>query len=286
MSSLPEPVSSREVPRGREITIISHSSLFYWWPVWFIGFIMAFLTYWGDHRMAIVPTGTQAVLDGTIEGFEGTRDILVVPEGKQLPRDRQTGAPLEPDLLMATSKNLGGLFLLILFLVIIVTNVPLRGLWSVTIILLIVVTALVLALLDWWDDVLRYFGLVQIYINAYGYFLLSFSLFIAWVLATFLFDRRIYMVFSPGQFRVHMEIGEGEIAFDTQGMAVHKQRNDLFRHWILGMGSGDLIVQTGGAHPQTFEMPNVLFVGSKVKVIEQMLQEREVIEGQMKAYPR
>jgi hypothetical protein len=49
------------------------------------------------------------------------------------------------------------------------------------------------------------------------------------------------------------------------------------------MGSGDLVVTTGGVNPQTFEIPNVLFVASKIRVIEQMLQEREVVRGQMEA---
>src|SRR5215831_16753812 len=35
--------------RGRrrpgEVTVVSHSDLFYWWPVWFIGFIMSAITY-------------------------------------------------------------------------------------------------------------------------------------------------------------------------------------------------------------------------------------------------
>src|SRR5688572_26237895 len=32
--------------RGKEdeIVIISHSSLFYWWPVWFFGYVMAAIT--------------------------------------------------------------------------------------------------------------------------------------------------------------------------------------------------------------------------------------------------
>jgi hypothetical protein len=65
-------------------------------------------------------------------------------------------------------------------------------------------------------------------------------------------------------------------------MVLHKRRDDLFRHWLLGCGSGDLVVRTGGASPQSFELPNVLFVGSKLRKAQQMLQEREVVEGQTK----
>ena len=43
-----------------EVKLISHTTLFYWWPVWAVGFLMAFLTYVGGNRMAIVPDGTVA----------------------------------------------------------------------------------------------------------------------------------------------------------------------------------------------------------------------------------
>ena len=43
-------------------------------------------------------------------------------------------------------------------------------------------------------------------------------------------------------------IGSGEVAYDTVGMAVAKRRSDLFRHWILGLGSG---VGVAGFHHQS-----------------------------------
>jgi hypothetical protein len=77
--------------------------------------------------------------------------------------------------------------------------------------------------------------------------------------------------------RVRLEIGEGETAYDTTGMTIQKQRSDLFRHWILGLGSGDLIVKTSGAQSHQFDLPNVLFQGRKVKMIEEMLRSRAVV---------
>jgi hypothetical protein len=38
-------------------------------------------------------------------------------------------------------------------------------------------------------------------------------------------------------------------------------------------------VKTAGATPQQFEMHNVLFVGNKLQLIQQMLQTREVVSG-------
>jgi hypothetical protein len=62
-------------------------------------------------------------------------------------------------------------------------------------------------------------------------------------------------------------------------MVVAKRRSDLFRHWLLGLGSGDLYVKTAGANAQQFEMHNVLYVGSKLQLIQDMLKTREVVAG-------
>ncbi len=97
-----------------------------------------------------------------------------------------------------------------------------------------------------------------------------------WLVTFLFFDPQIYMLFTPKQLRVRQEIGGGEVAYDTTGMVIQKQRNDLFRHWVLGLGSGDLIVNTSGAAAHHFEMPNVLFVGYKLRQIEQMLREVEL----------
>jgi hypothetical protein len=38
-------------------------------------------------------------------------------------------------------------------------------------------------------------------------------------------------------------------------------------------------VNTVGAHVQHFDLPNVLFIGKKVKQIEDMLREKAVVRG-------
>ena len=59
---------------------------------------------------------------------------------------------------------------------------------------------------------------------------------IIWLVTILVFDRQIYIVFTPGQMRVCTEIGGGEQLYDTTGLRLIKQRSDLFRHWILGPG--------------------------------------------------
>lgn len=56
------------------------------------------------------------------------------------------------------------------------------------------------------------------------------------------------------------------------------RRDDLFRHWLLGMGSGDLVIRIGGTNARTVELPNVLFIRSKLVTAQRLLQERQVVK--------
>jgi hypothetical protein len=252
--------------------------LFYWWPVWAAGFLMAALTYFNGNRLAIVPEGTEPVENVNIPEF-GTRSALILPAGKQLPVDRGTGKPMQPTLRMASRSGPGIMFVVVLLLVIFITNVPIRGLASVVAILAIILLVVVLSLFDAWEPILDFLVHSRIYINAFGYLAIAVPLFLLWLVFILIVDRQVYMVFTSGQLQVHQNIGGGEAAHDTIGMVVTKRRSDLFRHWVLGIGSGDIVVKTAGAGSQEFQMPNVLFVGSKVQMIQQMIQQREVVAG-------
>jgi uncharacterized membrane protein len=274
----------------REIKIVSHSTLFYWWPVWAVGFIMAIVTLFSGQSMAVVPKGTEPQQKRELPWLKGeakekqkpddyTRDVLVLPAGKHLAEDK-SGTAEKPHLAITSSKNVGVLFCTILLVVVFITNVSLRGLWSVIVIGTIIFMSIIFALLGWWDHILTYLSFLDIRINLGGYVFISLILLILWAVITFWFDHRTYIVFTPGQFRVCLEIGEGETAYDTAGMTFEKKRNDFFRHWILGFGSGDLIVKTSGALAHTFNLPNVLFLGREYRRIEDMMRTRQVLTGQ------
>ena len=62
-------------------------------------------------------------------------------------------------------------------------------------------------------------------------------------------------------------------------MRVEKHKDDVFRHWLLGFGSGDLTVKTSGTNAHQLEIPNVLRIDHKLELIRRMLQEREVVSG-------
>src|SRR4051812_42151861 len=57
--------------KQQEIKIVSHSNLFYWWPVWAVGFLMAAITFFDGHRLAIVPEGTEAYSSATVTAKDG-----------------------------------------------------------------------------------------------------------------------------------------------------------------------------------------------------------------------
>lgn len=92
------PVEAETPASQRELRIYSHSSILYWWPVWAVGYLMAFLTY--SH-------GNPA----------------------------QNEAAEQAQTWIHPSNSLGVVFVLVLFLVILITNFSVRGLASGMVIL-------------------------------------------------------------------------------------------------------------------------------------------------------
>src|SRR5262249_33511221 len=157
---------------------------------------------------------------------EETRPTLVAPKGSPLPTavtDEGDKAAVQPRIHMAESKYLGNVYALILLLVIVITNVPLRGLWSVLIIVTLVLLSIIFAQAGIWELIFHRSRLLDVHINMGGYIAISSALFIVWLFNFWFFDRQIYMIFTPGQVRVHLEIGGGETVYDTTGMVFQKQ---------------------------------------------------------------
>jgi hypothetical protein len=277
MSSSTRPSATPADDAPLELIVISHSTLFYWWPVWAVGFVMAGISYWSGDLVAFVPPGTRAEQNVGVQGFDGPRDVLIAPADRQLP-GTETGELAQPRLRMAASNNLGIVWALTLCLVAIITNVCLRGLWSVILIIVIGFTTVLLALLELWDPILRTVQGIDIHLTACGYLSISLFLFVMWLFMFLVYDRQIYLIFSRGQLRVRLAIGAGESVFDTRGIVIEKHRDDLFRHWLLGFGSGDLTVRTSGTNPRYFEVPNVFRVGKKLAIISKTVKELQVVQ--------
>src|SRR5438874_139705 len=122
----PAPATPSRPSPPTEIKLYSHSTLFYWWPVWLLALILAALTAFQGTTMVIV------------------RDKELAPEDKVKIEKQQDGTdkatlqgpttlaePDKPHLKVTTHRGYGVLFVMILLVVIFITNVPLRGMWSV-----------------------------------------------------------------------------------------------------------------------------------------------------------
>lgn len=289
MSSAPHPPSSGApaapaAPRSREITLISHSMLFYWWPIWLLGFTLAIWTWNEDHRLAIVPNGSKVRVQQGGPQSDTTTYVLDVknPTTRSLDRAVEATGQVgdEPAFRTRISQHawMGPLFCVVLLMTVVITNVPLRGLWSFLVLLMILVVALIITLIpSGWDKLLTAVNGLHIYINMAGYLFIAVVVFILWAVSVFLFDQRTYIVVTPGQIRVCEHVGASIRTFDTVGLSFEKQRDDLFRHWLLGFFSGDLIVRTSGAEKETIRLPNVLWIGWRLEEVQKLLAEKATV---------
>ena len=279
MSTTNPPTSSATRAEQSSVKIISHSSLFYWWPVWAVSFLLAFLTYLDGHYMAIVPAGTVAEKARQVQGVDEPRDVLILPANRALPVDETGSEPEQPRLRVARSNSLGSIFVTVFLLVLLITNIRFTSVWSLIAIMVVLLLSVIFAVTGLWDRVFRLVSSSDVHITAAGYLFLAASLFLVWVVVLLFYDRLTYATFGRGQFTIHHAFGAGATSYEVQGLTLEKKRDNLFRHWLLGMGSGDLVIRTGGVNSRTFEMPNVLFVGSKVATAQRLLQERQVVNA-------
>lgn len=214
--------------------------MLFWWPVWVTGYVMAVLTYW----------------QGAPQQLEG---LARMPEW------------------VHPSSNLGVVFFLVLALIILITNFSVRGLASAIVIMGSVLLTVVLAYVGWWDEVFVWFGGLTIHLTMGAYFWFSTLMFLIWSITVFGLDRLNYWEFKPGQLTHKVLFGTGSTSYNTQGMGLQKHRDDIFRHWLLGLGSGDLRLRTSGATREQLDLLNVLLIGSKVQAIQRLIS--EVPEG-------
>ncbi len=215
-----------------EVILYSHSPLVYWWPAWVVGYVMAILTY---------------VRGGTVRLDETTRESIL------------------------TTSGAGLTFTIVLVLLILFTNVRIRGMASVATLLGVAFIATIIAWLGWWDDILAAVPELSIQMNVGFYLVFSTILLVMWLLMFFVFDRLVYWRVRPGQLTEERVIGGGEMSYDTRGMLFEQHADDIIRHTVLGLGAGDLRLMTTGAKSAAIEIPNVLFADSKVRKIQRLI---------------
>ncbi|MFL5339163.1 MAG: hypothetical protein ACJ8F7_03265 [Gemmataceae bacterium] len=220
--------------KDEEVVVVSHSGLLYWWPVWLVGYVMAVIT-WLD--------GTSVQIGESVVRFHPSGDVGVV-------------------------------FFITLFLIIVIASVTFRGMVSVVMILSAVMIALIMVYFGVWGRVLGWLGDLKIYLNQGAYFWFSTLLFLVWAFTVFGFDQFARWRIRPGQATEEYILGAGSRSFSTGKMTLEKRHTDVFRHWLIGLGSGDIIIRTSGATREEIQIRNVLFVRPKLRAIERVIKEQ------------
>jgi hypothetical protein len=168
------------------------------------------------------------------------------------------------------SSALGLTFVSIVLLLIVFTNVRLRGIHSVVALLSVAFVAVLLAWFGWWDDIAKLIPYLSVHMNTGFYLVFSTGLLIIWLMMFFVFDRLTYWRIRPGQMTEEHLIGGGAESFDTNGLRFQKHSSDFFRA-ALGLGAGDLKATAAGDGGAKIEIPNVIFVDRKVHAIEKLI---------------
>ena len=225
------PLAPTEPAGAAQVIVFGHSWLFYWWPVWVVGYIMALLTW-------LHPV--QAQIGGT-------------------------------HVLFASHTSLGVVYSLLILLMILITNTSLRGLASLVVVLCIGFLVLLFAYFGWWPDIVDWFGRRAVYMDMGFYLFLSTGLLLAWLLVVGLLDHLSFWRIRPGQVTHEYVLGAVESSYDTDNMVFTKQQSDLFRNWILGFGSGDLQMQTMGGRGVVARVTNVLFLNARIAEIQRLI---------------
>jgi hypothetical protein len=258
----PPPAPAARVPN--EIIIYGHTTLFYWWPVWFFGFLFGLITYTSGDRIAIVPSASEYVKSEKVIKVSGD-----LPE-----RALAIGENGRFGVHISSHPTLGVLYVFIIIVCIMITSVPLRGVSSLVAIVVIALIIVSISALGWWEHIFFWFGNLRVFNNMGFYVLTSTVLFILWAFVFFVFDRMNYWRVTPGQITHKYVFGGGERSFDTAALAFEKKRDDLFRHMVLGFGSGDLVMdpmKAGGAAKEDLQIYNVLFISSKLRQMDELV---------------
>ena len=214
-----------------QVIVYGHSALFYWWPLWVAGYVMALLT-WLHHDQVII----------------GGKPELFYP-----------------------SRNLGVIYTLLLLLLIVVTSTKIKGMKAALIIAALAFLTLLFVHLNWWEAILGWLGHQSISLSL-GFYLFSSSLlFLAWLISVFVIDHLSFWRFRPGQVTHEYLGGIVDKSYDTDNMILLKRQDDFFRHWIIGLGSGDLHMQTMGGRGVEMNVVNVLFVIGKMSKIQRLI---------------
>ena len=109
-------------------------------------------------------------------------------------------------------------------------------------------------------------------INATGFLVIGIPLFVVWFIDLWIVPKVSNVLITSKQIRVQEEIGDGtELVVDPHSLIVEVQSGFLFQ-WVLGFGSGDMIIRTTGAEKREFVFRNVRFAWQKLGMIDKRMR--------------
>lgn len=215
-----------------QVILYGHSTLFYWWPLWVAGYVMALLT-WLSHD--------KADIGNTLESFN--------PNG-----------------------DLGLIYTLLLLGLIVITSTKVKGVKAALGITAAAFVAVLFAYVGWWQGILAWLGHRSIALSLGFYFFSSSILLLVWLVSVFIIDHMSYWRFRPGQITHEFFGGIVDQSYDTNNMTIMLSRqDDFFRHWIIGLASGDLHMRTMGGQGKEMNVMNILFIGGKMTEIQRLI---------------
>jgi hypothetical protein len=225
--------------RSDELRIYQHSNLAYWWVLWAYGYFCAILTY--------------------AQGI-GVRELA-------------SGA--EKVVLFHPSPLLGISYIGLILFVAVFTNVRLRGVHSLVLVMVAVGLLWVALRVPGVDVALGWLQLLRVHLNLAFYVTFSTLLLLIWTFGIVFVDHFTWWRFSPGQVVEEHMFGQATgHAYNTEMMVVRRLPNDLFRHVILGLGTGDFEIKP--AHGAGLEIHNVWRARKKQRLMEDMISRRVV----------
>ncbi len=225
-------MAMHETAPVNEVRIYGHSPIIFWWPGWVASFILAIWTYFQGVTVTIGQSSSELIL---------------------------------------ANSSAHVFFAVLLILLILFTNVKMRGIYSITFVMTTLFVTVLFAYLNLWDRIFQLLPYLTVHINLGFYLFFGICLFLLWAASFFIFDRLTYWRVRPGQIIEEKWIGGGQRSFETQGLLFEQRPADLFQQTILGFGAGDLVLKTGGAYREEIVIPNVLFANTKIHHTQRLI---------------
>lgn len=221
----------------REVRLVAHSNILYWWIVWLYGYVCAFAIY----------------INNVSVPFDG-KQLKFFPEGW-----------------------LGVSYVAVVLFVIVFTNVRARVLHTFIIASVVALALVGMEWQWGLGSVFRFVPEIKLQMNLAFYMMMSTGLLAIWAVVVFFIDHLTYWRFGGGQVIERHRLGNAAgVVYDTRGMLMRRAPDDLFRHKLLGLGflglgTGDVVFKPASPGSDPFIIENVWRSNQQQRRIEHLL---------------